>query len=200
MGFIHLILLLLVGKLVRQTSVTPLDGHGSSKREHVMPTSLPSNWPGVQLLSSILTATNKEGTKNLKILLCESAIAIYLALLITSTSQFLPNQLYRIVLNQLNPDMWGLVFGGGTKLVLFDDDATADPKAAAGEASVQSKGDDKKFDTARMKWNFRLLGKKATAPTQNATGKFVQQELFIPPQMTMYDYFLKKVGSNHSCK
>ncbi len=84
--------------------------------------------------------------------------------------------------------------------MLFDEDATADPKAAAGEASVQSKGDDKKFDTARMKWNFRLLGKKATAPAQNATGKFVQQELFIPPQMTMYDYFLKKVGSYHSCK
>ncbi len=160
-----------------------------------MPTSMPLNWPGVQLLSSILAATNKEGTKTLKILLCESAIAVYLALLITSTSQFLPNQLYRIVLNQLNPEMWGLVFGGGTKLVLFDEDAASDTRSISSEVSVPGKGDEKKkVDTARMKWNFRLLGKKATVPSQAASGKYVQQELFIPPQMTLYDYFLKKVS------
>ena len=185
-----------LGIFVRQTSRTTLDIPGAAhKKDHVTPTSMPSNWPGVQLLSSILAATNKEGTKNLKILLCESAIAIYLALLVTSTSQFLPNQLYRLVLNQLSSDMWGLVFGGGTKLLLFDEDAAADAKSTVSEVPTPAKGEDKKrVDTARMKWNFRLLGKKATVPTHSANGKFVQQELFIPPQMTLYDYFMKRVS------
>eukprot|EP00794_Sanderia_malayensis_P010274 gene10274-11329_t len=194
------------GKLVPQMSRSMLDVPGTVRREHVMPTSMPSNWPGVQLLSSILAATNKEGMKNLKILLCESAIAVYLALLVSATSQFLPNQLYRIVLNHLDGDTWGLVFGGGTKLVLFDDDATSDAArsvpsssseattSTASATSVHGKAEEKKkFDTARMKWNFRLLGKKATVPAQTTTaGKCSQQELFIPPQMTLYDCFLKK--------
>lgn len=190
------ILFLSSGKLVRQTSRSSLDVPGAHRKEHVTPTSAPSNWPGVQLLTSILAATNKEGTKNLKILLCESAIAIYIALLVTSSSQFLPNQLYRIITNQLGADFWGLVFGGGTKLVLLDEDAGTDTRSTISEVSTQSKEDEKKrVDTARMKWNFRLLGKKATVPTQSSPGKYVQQELFIPPQMTLYDYFLKKVIS-----
>lgn len=146
------------------------------------------------MLSSILAARNKEGSKSLKILLCESAIAVYVALLVTSSSQFLPNQLYRLVMNQLTADVWGLVFGGGTKLIILDEEAQTDARSTSVETSPLTKEDEKKrVDTARMKWNFRLLGKKATVPTQSSPGKFVQQELFIPPQMTLYDYFLKKV-------
>ena len=147
------------------------------------------------MLSSILAARNKEGSKSLKILLCESAVAVYVALLVTATSQFLPNQLYRLILNQLSSDVWGLVFGGGTKLVILDEDLSMETRSMAGDLSSLGKEDEKKrVDTTRMKWNFRLLGKKATVPTtSSSTGKFVQQELFIPPQMTMYDYFLRKV-------
>ena len=183
---------------MRQTSRTSLDVPGSQRKDHVTPTSLPSRWPGVQMLSSILAARNKEGSKSLKILLCESAIAVYVALLVTSSSQFLPNQLYRLVLNQLSADVWGLVFGGGTKLIILDEESPADTKSLSGDLSSLSKEDEKKrFDTARMKWNFRLLGKKAAVPTPGSSspGKYVQQELFIPPQMTLYDYFLKKVIS-----
>ena len=81
-------------------------------------------------------------------------------------------------------------------MVLLDEDAGIDTRSTISEVSTQTKEDEKKrVDTARMKWNFRLLGKKATVPTQSLPGKYVQQELFIPPQMTLYDYFLKKVIS-----
>ena len=180
---------------MRQTSRTNLDVPGAQRKDHVTPTSLPSRWPGVQMLSSILAARNKEGSRNLKILLCEAAVAVYVALLVTSTSQFLPNQLYRLMMNQLSSDVWGLVFGGGTKLIIVDEDSSMETRSVASDISIQGKEDEKKrVDTTRMKWNFRLLGKKATVPTpSSSTEKFVQQELFIPPQMTLYDYFLKKV-------
>ena len=180
---------------MRQTSRTSLDVPGSQRKDYVTPTSLPSRWPGVQMLSSIIAARNKDGPKSLRILLCQAAVAVYVALLVTSTSQFLPNQLYRLVMNQLSADIWGLVFGGGTKLVLLDEASSMETKSLAGDASLLGKDDGKKrVDTTRMKWNFRLLGMKAKVPTsESSTGKFVQQELFIPPQMTLYDYFLKKV-------
>lgn len=187
------------GKLVRQTSRTSLEVPGAHKRDHITPTSLPSRWPGVQMLSSILAARNKEGSKSLKILLCESAVAVYVALLVTSSSQFLPNQLYRLIMNQLSSEVWGLVFGGGTKLIILDEEAQSDTRPVSAEVSPLVREEEKKrVDTARMKWNFRLLGKKATVPSPASPGKFVQQELFIPPQMTLYDFFLKKVGT-HVC-
>ena len=159
-----------------------LDTSFNSGKDQVTPTSLPSSWPGVQLLQSILTSANKEGAASLKILLCETAVAVYLSLLVSAASRFQPNQLYRLVHNCLCGEVWGCVFGGGTKIFFSVDES----ERKSSDPSVVHR------DAARMKWNFRLLGKKATMLTATA-GKFVQQELFIPPQMTLYDYFLRKV-------
>ena len=44
-------------------------------------------------------------------------MAVYLSLLALAWSSNQPNQLYRLVSNPLKGDMWGLVFGGGVKVV-----------------------------------------------------------------------------------
>lgn len=57
-----------------------------------------------------------------------------------------------------------------------------------------------------MKWNYKLLGKTTGIQGQSAVDesaqvsyknneKLVRHELYIPPKLSLHDYFLKKVIS-----
>ncbi|XP_057307228.1 dmX-like protein 1 [Hydractinia symbiolongicarpus] len=155
-------------------------------------TSSPSQWPGVKFFLSILTASNKDGSHNIKLLLCEAAVGVYLGLLVSSCSRLACNNLYRLVQNNLTEDMWSLVFGGGTKIVVPAPDSV--DKAPQKELSPKA---DRKHDTARMKWNYKLLGKKAPS-VQHAdeSRKLMRHEVFIQPRMSLSDYFLRKPSSS----
>lgn len=85
--------------------------------------------------------------------------------------------------------MWSLVFGGGTKIVVPAPDSV--DKTPQKELSPKA---DRKHDTARMKWNYKLLGKKASS-VQHAeeSRKLMRHEVFIQPRMSLSDYFLRKV-------
>ncbi|EDO42278.1 predicted protein, partial [Nematostella vectensis] len=80
------------------------------------PTSPPARWPGVKLLLSLLATENKDNSTRLRVLLAEACVAVYLSLLSVAWSTSQPNQMYRLVSNQLKPGLWGLVFGGGIKV------------------------------------------------------------------------------------
>lgn len=81
------------------------------------PTSIPSRWPGVRLLLSILASEDRDNSTRLRVLLAEACVAVFLSLLALAWSNNQPNQLYRLICNSLKGDMWGLVFGGGVKVV-----------------------------------------------------------------------------------
>ena len=78
---------------------------------------MPSRWPGVRLLLSILASEDRDNSTRLRVLLAEACVAVFLSLLALAWSNNQPNQLYRLVCNSLKGDMWGLVFGGGVKVV-----------------------------------------------------------------------------------
>ena len=88
--------------------------------------------------------------------------------------------------------MWAFVFGGGTKIVIPAPEAVSDKQSQA-QTSPQT---ERKHDTARMRWNYKLLGKKgppaSTSPDESR--KLVRHELFIPPKMCLSDYFMMKVS------
>ena len=109
------------------------------------------------------------------------------------------NNLYRFVNNNLNEEMWNHVFGGGTKVVIPAPETLTTRSSPIPEKRSSTK------DTARMKWNYKLLGKQSSGIQQsriperdqvtnnNDDQKLVRHELYIPPKLSLCDYFLKKV-------
>jgi len=82
-------------------------------------TSSPPKWPGVKFLLSILSANKKEERMVLNLLLCETAVAVYLSMFVSACSRLSCNHLYRFVQNNLTEEMWNNVFGGGTKVIKY---------------------------------------------------------------------------------
>ena len=174
-------------------------------------TSSPAQWPGVKFFLSILTASNKDGSHHLKLLLCEAAVAVYLSMLVSACSRLACNTLYRFVINNLSEDMWNAAFGGGTKIVVpapanlavqsgghsFSYGisasslgiATSSPKKTP-PSSTQG---EKKVDPTRMRWNYKLLGKKANEVSEDGQ-KLFRHELYVPPERSLCDHILRKVG------
>ena len=88
--------------------------------------------------------------------------------------------------------MWAAVFGGGTKVVIPSEREEASDVIAPKE-SPKSGVDGQRRDTTRMKWNYKLLGKDGTPPPTSRNQNLARHEIFIQPQMSLCDYFLKKV-------
>ncbi|XP_048584043.1 dmX-like protein 2 isoform X2 [Nematostella vectensis] len=157
------------------------------------PTSPPARWPGVKLLLSLLATENKDNSTRLRVLLAEACVAVYLSLLSVAWSTSQPNQMYRLVSNQLKPGLWGLVFGGGIKVPqALSSEATTPtetkPSLPTGTRDRPGKPGDKYFSAMRSKWNYKLLGK--SAETSESKTPFVEQ--YVPPSMTIMEYFVSK--------
>lgn len=152
------------------------------------PTSAPSQWPGVKFLVTLLTSSSRDRSQQIRLLLCEISVAIYLSMLVSASSRLSCQNLYRLVTNSLSEKMWNAVFGGGTKVVVHAPDETDKPFYA------QSPNFDLKRDTTRMRWNYKLLGNKSlsTANIGEEERGLVRHELFILPKSTLCDYFLRK--------
>ena len=126
----------------------------------------------------------------LQVLLSEICVATFLSLLATAWNESDPKQLYCIISNSLTVDMWGIVFGGGCKVI-----KQSAPLNSADEDSrrqslpiSQSQGVD--WAAKRRQWNYKLLPPKNVT---NKTEKKVEDEEFLPPQMSLMDYFQRKV-------
>ena len=159
-------------------------------------TSSPTKWPGVKFFLSILSANKREERNSLNLLLCEAAVAVYLSMFVSACSRLSCSNLYRFVMNDLNENMWNDVFGGGSKVVI-----PAPENLVRSSPLLEKKSSMK--DTARMRWNYKLLGKQPAPQPPNTSDngsqhndnqKLVRHELYIPPKISLCDYFLKKVN------
>eukprot|EP00111_Clytia_hemisphaerica_P015793 TCONS_00046632-protein len=192
----------LVGKQMKDGKLCRIP-HGASNVE-IEVTSSPSKWPGVKFFLSILSANKKDERNVLNLLLCEAAVAVYLSFFVSACSRLSCNNLYRFVNNNLNEEMWNHVFGGGTKVVI------PAPEALNARSSPILEKRNSAKDTARMKWNYKLLGKQSSGIQQsrvaerdqvtnnNDDQKLVRHELYIPPKLSLCDYFLKKPKKSRS--
>ena len=123
-------------------------------------------------------------------LLCEICVAIYLSLLAIALRENDPNQLYYIIYNSLTAEMWGMAFGGGRKVKERTPLGTDDSRNLSTSPTAQAHST--YMDAARRKWNFKLL--QSPAKELKAEKKETEKEEFIAPQISIMEYFLRKVG------
>ncbi|XP_075904748.1 dmX-like protein 2 isoform X5 [Nelusetta ayraudi] len=162
-----------------------------SIEEHITPNSAPAQWPGVSSLISLLVSAREEDQPRLNVLLCEGVVAVYLALLIHGLGTHSSNELFRLAAHPLNNRMWAAVFGGGAKVVIKPKRPEA-PPAAPPQAPAED------VDRYRRRFNMRMLVPGRPVKETPATPPPVPmerptyREKFIPPELSMWDYFVAK--------
>ncbi|XP_021567619.1 dmX-like protein 2 isoform X4 [Carlito syrichta] len=159
-----------------------------SIEEHATPNSSPAQWPGVSSLINLLSSAQDEDQPKLNILLCEAVVAVYLSLLIHALATNSSNELFRLAAHPLNNRMWAAVFGGGVKLVVK-------PRRQSESISAPPVPSED-IDKHRRRFNMRMLVpgrpvKDATPPPVPAE-RPSYKEKFIPPELSMWDYFVAK--------
>ncbi|XP_058485256.1 dmX-like protein 2 isoform X5 [Solea solea] len=161
-----------------------------SIEEHITPNSAPAQWPGVSSLISLLTSAREEDQPRLNVLLCEAVVAVYLALLIHGLGTHSSNELFRLAAHPLNNRMWAAVFGGGAKVIIRPKRLETPP------ASPQPPAED--VDRYRRRFNMRMLvpGRPVKETPANPPPVPMERptyrEKFIPPELSMWDYFVAK--------
>uniref|UniRef100_A0A4W6CDW5 Dmx-like 2 n=1 Tax=Lates calcarifer TaxID=8187 RepID=A0A4W6CDW5_LATCA len=155
-----------------------------SIEEHITPNSAPAQWPGVSSLISLLTSAREEDQPRLNVLLCEAVVAVYLALLIHGLGTHSSNELFRLAAHPLNNRMWAAVFGGGAKVIIKPKRPEAPPA--------------EDVDRYRRRFNMRMLvpgrpvKETPATPPPVPTERPTYREKFIPPELSMWDYFVAK--------
>uniref|UniRef100_A0A673GBM5 DmX-like protein 2 n=1 Tax=Sinocyclocheilus rhinocerous TaxID=307959 RepID=A0A673GBM5_9TELE len=158
-----------------------------SIEEHATPTSAPAQWPGVSSLISLLACAQGDDQIHLNVMLCEAVVAVYLSLLIHGLGTHSGNELFRLAAHPLNNRMWAAVFGGGAKLIVKP---KRPPEITPGKSSD--------VDRQRRRFNMRMLvpgrpvKETPATPPPIPVERPTYKEKFIPPELSMWDYFVAK--------
>ncbi|XP_071437366.1 dmX-like protein 1 isoform X4 [Pithys albifrons albifrons] len=155
----------------------------ASSEETVTPSTSPAQWPGMTALMRLLNSAGEEAQPGLTVLLCEILTAVYLSLFIHGLATHSSNELYRIIAHPLNDEMWSAVFGGGAHT------------PSRGQQQLKAKTDDEE----KQQKHFRLSSKTSPKETSQlpALSSVDQEspsyrERFIPPELSIWDYFIAK--------
>lgn len=110
--------LLTVGYLSEQSCLNSAD---SPEQQHTMKDehdtiSSPSKWPGILNQSAIFSQEKNEETIKLRMMLCESFIAVFLALIVTSLNTCNCHLLYRLVGQKFSRESW---VSSGLNVILY---------------------------------------------------------------------------------
>ncbi|XP_072421197.1 dmX-like protein 2 isoform X1 [Chiloscyllium punctatum] len=157
-----------------------------SIEEHVTPNSSPSHWPGVSSLINLLGTAQEDDQPKLSVLLCEAVIGVYLSLLIHGLATQDSKELFRLVAHPLNNRTWAAVFGGGAKTIVK-------PKKRPELTPVPPED----IDRYRRRFNMKMLVpgrpvKETSTPPPVPAERPSYKEKFIPPELSMWDYFVAK--------
>ncbi|MBN3287732.1 DMXL2 protein, partial [Polyodon spathula] len=160
-----------------------------SIEEHATPSSLPAQWPGVTSLINLVKSAQDEDQPKLNVLLCEAVVAVYLSLLIHGLATHSSNELFRLAAHPLNNRMWAAVFGGGAKLIVK-------PKRSP-EIAPAPPARTEEIDKHRRRFNMRMLVpgrpvKETVVPPPVPAERPTYKEKFVPPELSMWDYFVAK--------
>ncbi|XP_055517092.1 dmX-like protein 2 isoform X3 [Leucoraja erinacea] len=192
-----------------------------SIEEHLTPNSSPSHWPGVSSLINLLGSIQEDDQPKLNVLLCEAVVGVYLSLLIHGLATQDSNELFRLVAHPLNNRTWAAVFGGGAKTIIKPKrrpeltpaalnleqntalktqtvDVCVSPSCETG--AQHTPGLDvppEDIDRYRRRFNMKMLVpgrpvKEASTPPPVPAERPSYKETFIPPELSMWDYFVAK--------
>ncbi|NWU71084.1 DMXL1 protein, partial [Pterocles burchelli] len=155
----------------------------TSLEETVTPYTSPAQWPGITALVCLLNSAGEEAQPGLTVLLCEILTAVYLSLFIHGLATHSSNELYRIMTHPLDNKMWSAVFGGGAHT------------PGKGQLQLKTKTD----DGEKQQKHYRLSSKTTLKESSQLPAlPLVDQESpsykerFIPPELSIWDYFIAK--------
>uniref|UniRef100_A0A672U1H1 Dmx like 2 n=1 Tax=Strigops habroptila TaxID=2489341 RepID=A0A672U1H1_STRHB len=161
-----------------------------SIEEHATPNSSPAQWPGVSSLINLLSSAQDEDQPKLNILLCEAVVAVYLSLLIHALATNSCND-YSTSSSSFETVECGLLFlGGGVKLLVK-------PRRQSEIFQYSPPLPSEEMDKHRRRFNMRMLVpgrpvKDSTVPPPVPAERPSYKEKFIPPELSMWDYFMAK--------
>uniref|UniRef100_A0A671XSN3 Dmx-like 2 n=1 Tax=Sparus aurata TaxID=8175 RepID=A0A671XSN3_SPAAU len=162
-----------------------------SIEEHITPNSAPAQWPGVSSLISLLTSAREEDQPRLNVLLCEAVVAVYLALLIHGLGTHSSNELFRLAAHPLNNRVWAAVFGGGAKVIIKPKRPEAPPDMLP-HCVIHLSPKCRNVWLTLMLVPGRPVKETPAAPPPVPTERPAYREKFIPPELSMWDYFVAK--------
>lgn len=157
-------------------------------------TTLPSKWPGVTSLRSLLIREKDDDTPRLTVILCEAFAAVYLALVLYGLCSYDCVILFHVAAHNFTQETWGRLFGGGIKKLLrtasVSSGGTNSIVPAVQTPTEEGSGTANWLIKQREKLNFRLLGHQ---PSSMKEDKPTYREQFVPPEMSILAYLLTKV-------
>ncbi|XP_012982899.2 dmX-like protein 1 isoform X1 [Melopsittacus undulatus] len=160
----------------------------ASLEETVTPNTSPAEWPGITALIRLLNSAGEEAQPGLTVLLCEILTAVYLSLFIHGLATHSSNELYRIMAHPLNNKMWSAVFGGGAH-------APSRGQLQLKTKPVSSSADDGEKQQKRYRLSSETSPKESSQlpalPLVDQESPFYK-ERFIPPELSIWDYFIAK--------
>nr|XP_020449620.1 dmX-like protein 1 isoform X2 [Monopterus albus] len=171
----------------------------ASMDESLQPNTSPVQWPGIASLIHLLSSPGEECQPGLIVLLCEILTAVFLSLFVHGMATHSSNELFRIVAHPLNSKLWVKVFGGGVQTPVTEKPMS--PTRSPSPASPS--GSD--WKSRRFRFRSSRSGsreesgiepegcsspKHAPVVEQGATSTF--KERFVPPELSIWDYFIAK--------
>ncbi|KAG8598097.1 hypothetical protein GDO81_002497 [Engystomops pustulosus] len=162
----------------------------TSLDEAVIPNTAPAHWPGISSLIRLLNSAGEEAQPGLTVLLCEILTAVYLSLFIHGLATHSSQELFCTVAHPLGDKMWSAVFGGGARIPCRGQ-MPVKPVTVVLSPPVEENDKSSK--------RFRLSAKTALRESPPALaspvldqGSSIFREKFIPPELSIWDYFIAK--------
>ncbi|XP_069818776.1 dmX-like protein 1 isoform X1 [Dendropsophus ebraccatus] len=162
----------------------------TSVDEAVIPNTSPTHWPGISSLIRMLNTAGEEAQPGLTILLCEILTAVYLSLFIHGLATHSSQELFCIVAHPLSDKMWSAVFGGGARIPCRGQ-MPVKPATVVVSSPVEEN------DKASKRFRLSTKSQLADSPSVFASpvldqGSSIFREKFIPPELSVWDYFIAK--------
>ncbi|XP_039522136.1 dmX-like protein 1 isoform X1 [Pimephales promelas] len=160
-----------------------------SMEEPVLPNTAPAQWPGVSVLMRLLESSCDESQPGLSVLLCEILSAVFLSLFVHGLATHSTHELLRIVAHPLNAKLWVAVFGGGAR-VPVPEKPTSPTAADPGDPVEDAERKQRRFRIPSSRSNSRDAPASPRPAAQPLAPVF--RERFIPPELSIWDYFIAK--------
>ncbi|XP_029797416.1 dmX-like protein 1 isoform X2 [Suricata suricatta] len=156
--------------------------------EAITPNTAPAQWPGITSLIRLLNSSGEEAQSGLTVLLCEILTAVYLSLFIHGLATHSSNELFRIVAHPLNEKMWSAVFGGGAHVP--SKEQTHSKPLPVSSLVEEGEKQNKRFRPSKMSCRESAPPTSSSPPVTQ--GLLTVTEKFIPPELSIWDYFIAK--------
>ncbi|XP_045855051.1 dmX-like protein 1 isoform X3 [Meles meles] len=156
--------------------------------EAITPNTSPAQWPGITSLIRLLNSSGEEAQSGLTVLLCEILTAVYLSLFIHGLATHSSNELFRIMAHPLNEKMWSAVFGGGAHVP--NKEHTHSKALPVSSLVEEGEKQNKRFRPSKISCRESAL--PTSSPSVVSQESLTVQEKFIPPELSIWDYFIAK--------